>query len=114
MRPQVFLDRVRFAESGTTFGTKSSATSRTFGGVSPTTLNAIGLTLNLVGALLMYFFGVPRFPQKDRAGHSYLLLESSGSDTKEISRVHRADLLAKLGGLLLVGGFAVQLIALWR
>jgi len=52
-------------------------------------LTAIGLVLGVVGALLMFRFGVPMYPVKSSAGTSSLLLEES--DEKEKRRVERAD-----------------------
>jgi hypothetical protein len=80
--------------------------------MSATTLNAIGLTFNVVGGVLMFFFGVPAYPQRTRAGQSYLLLERD--DNVEKRRVIVADRIAKLGVALLILGFVIQLIALLR
>jgi hypothetical protein len=79
--------------------------------VSATTLNAIGLSLNVVGALAIFFFGVPRYPTSDRAGVGFIALEKD--DPVERRKVARADWLSKGGVLFLLVGFAVQLAALY-
>jgi hypothetical protein len=77
-------------------------------------LNAVGLVLNLAGALLMYLYGVPRYRTKGEADTHGLLLESSGSRTTEADAIARAEFIANVGGALLVLGFVVQLVALTR
>lgn len=73
-------------------------------------LNGIGLTCGLVAALLMYRYGVPRYPHWSLAGRSVLLLEQD--DHAELAAVYRAERLSRAGVVLLAVGFLLQLIAL--
>jgi hypothetical protein len=75
-----------------------------------TWLIGLGLALDIAGACLVFRFGVPAYPQRARAGQSYLLLEEN--DPEEKQRVERADRLGKLGIGLLIAGFAFQLVGL--
>jgi excisionase family DNA binding protein len=52
-------------------------------------LNGIGLVLGFVGAMLLFFFNVPRFPTREDAGNIRLILEQDDEDEKE--RVKWAD-----------------------
>ena len=74
-------------------------------------LAGIGLVLGFAGAVLMFRFGVPSYPQKSRAGSGSILLEST--DEAEKQTVRRADLIGKTGVGLLATGFLLQLIALF-
>ena len=75
-------------------------------------LNGIGLVCNMLGALGIFVFGVPRYPTRERAGKSFLLLEGP-DDEDERTRVTRADWLNKAGAVLLGIGFALQFAALF-
>lgn len=73
-------------------------------------LNGVGLALGFFGALLMFFYGVPRYPSKESAGHNVLRLEQDDPD--EAKTVKRADLLGRGGLVLLAVGFLLQFVAL--
>ena len=60
--------------------------------------------------MLMFFFGVPAYPQRSRAGSSFLLLEEADEDEKR--RVERAARLGTLGVALVAAGFVFQFLAL--
>jgi hypothetical protein len=75
-----------------------------------TWLSASGLVCGSVGALLIYRFGVPHYPERRRAGQSALLLESH--DSAEVGRVKWAVRLAKSGAILIAASFAFQLAGL--
>lgn len=78
--------------------------------MSDTWLNGIGLVFNMIGAALIFFFGVPRYPTRERAGTSAILMEQE--DPVERKRVERAYRVSQLGVSLLFAGFSVQLAAL--
>jgi hypothetical protein len=75
-----------------------------------TWLNGIGLACGFAGAVLMFFFGVPRYSHAAREGHSFFLLEED--DPALMKAARRADLLSKAGMLLLAAGFVLQFVAL--
>lgn len=70
-------------------------------------LNCAGLGLDIIGALLMFYFGIPQMA--NRGGQSYLLLE--GVDTEQVERAKRYDKYARLGLIALVMGFAIQFVS---
>jgi hypothetical protein len=59
----------------------------------------------------MFRFGVPSYPEKSRAGASFLLLEES-PDEEEKRRVERADLIGKFGVALVAAAFVFQFAGL--
>ncbi len=73
-------------------------------------LNGIGLICSLLGALLIFRFGVPAYPTRSHAGQSFLLL--GGDDRSERAKVEFADRVSKGGALLLALGFALQFVAI--
>jgi hypothetical protein len=64
----------------------------------------------LAGAMLLFFFNVPRYPTKEQAGKSALLIEEDGLD--EERRFQWADRTSKAGAVLLAIGFAFQFAGL--
>ncbi len=68
-------------------------------------MDIIGLTLNFIGAILIFFFGLP--PRVRENGASYLLLEGENKD--EIKKGKRYRKISKLGLFLLALGFLFQL-----
>jgi hypothetical protein len=72
-----------------------------------TLINSAGLLLDIVGALILWKYGLPA--DVNRAGASALLLESV--DDEEIARGKRYDQLSRVGLALLVLGFALQLVS---
>jgi hypothetical protein len=73
-------------------------------------LTGIGLVLGFVGALLLFFFNVPRYPLKADAGKLGLELEQEDEAEKE--RVKWADFWSRCGVVLLAIGFALQFAGL--
>ena len=71
---------------------------------------AIGLVHGFVGAVLMYRFGVPRYPEKSRAGAGFIRLEEDDEDEKR--SVDQADRWGRLGVALVAAGFVFQLLGL--
>jgi hypothetical protein len=72
-------------------------------------LTGIGLTLNIIGTLLIWRFGLPEPINKTGAIH--LILEQTDED--EIRRAKRYNRFSLLGVALLVLGFLLQLVALF-
>jgi hypothetical protein len=73
-------------------------------------LTGIGLALGFAGAMVLFFFNVPRYPTKEQAGKSALLREED--DLDEERRFMWADRTSKAGAVLLAVGFALQLLGL--
>lgn len=73
-------------------------------------LTGVGLALGFAGAALMFFFNVPRYPQKSRAGTSALIREEIDED--ESRGVAWAGRISKFGVALLAVGFLFQLAGL--
>jgi hypothetical protein len=70
-------------------------------------VNSIGLGADIIGAVLLWRFGLPRDVR--RSGASYLLLEQT--DEREVAKAKRYDALGTLGICLLAAGFALQLLS---
>lgn len=69
-------------------------------------LTAIGLTLNIIGTLLIWKFGLPA--PISRTGDVHLILEHS--DQNEVKQAKTYDRLSLFGVLLLLLGFLLQLV----
>lgn len=76
-----------------------------------TWLNGMGLVLGILGALLVFRFGVPAYPDKASAGVIHLILEEA--DEEEKAAVTKAARVAKLGAALLALAFGFQFVALF-
>lgn len=72
-------------------------------------LNIIGLSLDIVGVILLFFFGLP--PSISRDGTNFIILEQK--DEKEAKRAKIYDFLSRIALILLVVGFFLQIIANW-
>jgi hypothetical protein len=70
-------------------------------------INSVGLSVSILGTVLVFFFGIP--PKIDRQGHSYLLLEQD--DESEKAKARRYDSWSRTGLVLLILGFALQLVS---
>ena len=76
-----------------------------------TYISSAGLVLDIIGAVLIWRFGLP--PSVRREGHSYLLLE--GTDEAEKAKAARYDRYGQIGIGLLITGFLLQLVGnLWK
>ncbi len=71
-------------------------------------MNSRGLFLDVIGAALIFKFGLPADIR--RSGASYLLLESS-PDEKEKQLAKKYDLWGRIGIGLLIIGFILQIIS---
>ena len=68
-----------------------------------------GLVMDVVGVVLIFRFGLP--PPVSRGGHTLLALE--GDDPKEAKKAQWFDRLSEAGALLVILGFALQIIGVW-
>jgi len=70
-------------------------------------INSAGLVLDIVGALLLWKYGLPEAINRDGAVH--LVLEQTS--TEEIAKARYYDGIAKIALTLLILGFALQLLS---
>jgi len=70
-------------------------------------LNSIGLVLDIVGAIILFKYGIPEKIDKD--GNVHLLLEDVDED--EIKKAKKYKLYSRIGIMLLIIGFSLQLIS---
>lgn len=73
----------------------------------PHVLTAVGLSLDLSGALLLWKYGLPESVSRD--GSQALILESR--DESQVNKARQYDRWATVGLLMLCSGFGLQLIA---
>jgi hypothetical protein len=71
-----------------------------------TVISCAGLILDIVGACLIWHFGLPK--NVDRNGNVYMILEQQ--DASEIAKAKRYDRISLLGLCLLISGFVLQLL----
>lgn len=69
-------------------------------------MDIIGLSLNLVGVIIIFFFGLP--PRIQERGESSLLLEGKDEDQIKKGKIYRC--ISKSGLFLLIAGFICQLV----
>ena len=72
-----------------------------------TILTEIGLVANIVGVVLLYFFGLPAHIRRGGYGLRDRVVEPRND--VETQRAKLYDLLARVGIWLLIAGFALQL-----
>ena len=68
-------------------------------------LNSLGLILDIFGAALLWYFGLP--PKVSREGARHLII---GKDSKEARKARKYDSLGNVGFGLLIIGFIFQFI----
>lgn len=71
------------------------------------TVNTLGLFCDIVGAALLFWFGLPADIRRD--GRSFLCLEGEDESTKKSA--HFYDLLGRTGFILLMAGFLLQILS---
>ncbi len=69
--------------------------------------NTIGLSFDIVGAVLITRYGLP--PAVDRGGKQYLI--TGQADEAEARKAIRYECVGRLGLILLIIGFAFQLVS---
>lgn len=72
-------------------------------------INSTGLVFDIIGAVLIYRYGLPE--PISRSGANHLILEQTNET--EIAMAKRYDCFARCGILLLVVWFALQLVSNW-
>ena len=72
-------------------------------------VGSLGLFLDIIGAMLLFFFGLP--PKIDRDGSINIITEQI--DEGEKKKAEKYDLIGRSGLILLILGFALQLLAIW-
>lgn len=79
--------------------------------MTPETVNTIGLCLDIVGVIMLFFFGLP--PEVRRGGKSFLVLESSTNEEseKEARKARWYDRASWLALVLLIAGFGLQIVS---
>lgn len=70
-------------------------------------LNSLGLSFDIIAGLLLWKYGLPEAINKK--GMSFLALESTDKD--EIKKAKKYDVLSRIGVILLILGFILQLIS---
>ena len=74
---------------------------------SPQGIGSVGLVLDIAGAILLFQHGLPE--NISREGHIYLVTEQR--DEEEVRLANYRDRMGRLGLLLLISGFVLQLVA---
>lgn len=75
--------------------------------LNPTTINTIGLLFDILGAILLWKFGLPQ--EISRSGSICLALEQENKEEKEKAILY--DKFGNFGILLLIVGFIFQAIS---
>ncbi len=76
------------------------------GNAMASTINSLGLGLDIIGALLLFKYGLPA--KIDPEGHRHLSL---GVDQAELARAKRYQAFSRFAALLLFLGFVLQLVS---
>jgi hypothetical protein len=71
----------------------------------PQTVNSFGLAFDIIGALMIWKYGLPESISKE--GHIYLIDE--GIDEQEVAKAKKYERLSKVALTLLIIGFGLQL-----
>jgi len=69
-------------------------------------MDIIGLVLSLVGAIVIFFFGLS--PMISESGATHLIAEQV--DESEIKRAKKYKVISRVGLILLIVGFLFQLL----
>lgn len=76
--------------------------------LSPEIVNTLGLALDIVGVLLLFWFGLP--PDVSRRGAVGWTL---GTDEAEARKAKRYEWISWTALGLIVAGFGLQIVATW-
>lgn len=77
--------------------------------MSGAAISSLGLLLDIGGVLLLWRFGLPEAVNRGGFGYAALV----GEDPAEKAKAERYDYFARIGLILLIGGFALQLLGNW-
>ena len=69
-------------------------------------MDIIGLVLSLVGAIVIFFFGLS--PMISESGATHLITEQA--DEGEIKRAKKYKVISRVGLILLIVGFLLELL----
>jgi hypothetical protein len=72
-----------------------------------TWFNSAGLVLDIIGAVLLWLYALPEVIQRAPQGHFF----GEPPPASELEKARRYDRNAKVGLLLLITGFALQLVS---
>jgi hypothetical protein len=70
-----------------------------------TTINSIGLILDISGGLMLFFYGLP--PSIDLHGYQHRIVSQVDEDEKKRAKTH--IFISRIGVILLIFGFLLQL-----
>ena len=76
--------------------------------MSSNLVGSLGLVLDIIGVCILFKFG---FPQPDLDDHIKLIAEGSDPDAPRRRRIYVT--MSSIGLVCLVGGFGLQLWAIW-
>ena len=74
---------------------------------SSVSLNSLGLVLDIIGAVILFFFGLA--PKIDTEGTVYLVTEQKDEDEIKRGRIYKT--MSSIGIILIIFGFIFQLIS---
>ena len=75
--------------------------------LSPDAINSLGLSLDIAGVVLLFFFGLP--PDIHEGGGMVISWPAGENQASNAKRYRRARALSRLGLALLVAGFGLQI-----
>ncbi|MDC5839592.1 hypothetical protein OPW33_09615 [Vibrio europaeus] len=77
----------------------------------PAILSSTGLTLDIIAAMLIWFFGIPKILNRGGGVNLKARSDNPAQEKRELRREMVFDVLANLGAFLLIVGFGFQLSA---
>ncbi len=75
--------------------------------VASNVLNIIGLSLNIIGVIILFFYGIP--PKIDTGG--YHVITTCEKDKKELKEISLYKIISSIGIILIFLGFVMQLLS---
>ena len=72
-----------------------------------TSINSVGLILDVIGVILIWRFGLP--PSVDKTGQIHIT--AAGVDKEEIKKGKNYDRISRIGLMLLILGFGLQIVS---
>jgi hypothetical protein len=77
--------------------------------ISPEFISSLGLVLDIIGAIIIFKYGLPE--RIDKKGRNYI--HSDGEDKEAIKKAELYDSRSCLGIISLIFGFVLQIISNW-